>query len=124
MLIYLAGLQSVPQYLYEAAEIDGSSLLQRFWFVTIPMMSSTIFFTLVMGMIGALQAFTQAYVMTRGGPNFSTFFYVLNLYQEAFLKFRMGYASAMAWVLFFVVLIITIIQFKVAGRWVYYEAED
>lgn len=124
MLIYLAGLQSVPQHLYEAAEIDGANLLQRFWSVTLPMMSPTIFFTLVMGMIGALQSFTQAYVMTRGGPNFATYFFVLNLYQEAFIKFRMGYASAMAWVLFLAVLVITLIQFKVAGRWVYYESGD
>jgi multiple sugar transport system permease protein len=124
MLIYLAGLQSVPQHLYEAAEIDGASLLQRFWSVTLPMMSPTIFFTLVMGMIGSLQAFTQSYIMTRGGPNFATYFYVLNLYEEAFIKFRMGYASAMAWVLFITVLVITLIQFKVAGRWVYYESGD
>lgn len=122
MLIYLAGLQSVPQQLYEAAEIDGASLLQRFWSVTLPMMSPTIFFTLVIGMIGALQAFTQSYVMTRGGPNFATYFYVLNLYEEAFVKFRMGYASAMAWVLFISVLLITLLQFRLAGRWVYYKS--
>jgi multiple sugar transport system permease protein len=124
MLIYLAGLQSVPQHLYEAAEIDGANLPQRFWHVTLPMMSPTIFFTLVLGMIGAFQVFTQAYVMTRGGPNFATYFYVLHLYEEAFVKFRMGYASALAWILFVAVLVITLIQFKVAGRWVYYEAGD
>jgi multiple sugar transport system permease protein len=124
MLIYLAGLQSVPQHLYEAAEIDGASLLQRFWYVTIPMMSSTIFFTLVIGLIGAFQVFTQSYVMTRGGPNYATYFYVLNLYQEAFQNFRMGYASALAWILFIIVLIITLIQFRLAGRWVYYESGE
>lgn len=124
MLIYLAGLQSVPQQLYEAAEIDGAGHWQRFISVTLPMMSPTIFFTLVMGMIGVLQAFTQAYVMTGGGPNFATYFYVLNLYQEAFIKFRMGYASAMAWLLFVVVLLITLLQFKLAGRWVYYESGE
>jgi len=124
MLIYLAGLQSVPQHLYESAEIDGANLFQRFWYVTLPMMSPTIFFTLIMGMIGALQAFTPAYVMTRGGPNYATYFYVLNLYEEAFVNFRMGYASALAWILFIVVLVITLIQFKVAGRWVYYEVGD
>lgn len=124
MLIYLAGLQSVPQHLYEAAEIDGANLTHRFWYVTLPMMSPTIFFTLVMGMIGALQAFTQSYVMTRGGPNYATYFYVLNLYTEAFLNFRMGYASALAWVLFVAVLVITLIQFRVAGRWVYYEVGE
>lgn len=124
MLIYLAGLQSVPQHLYEAAEIDGASLLQRFVRVTLPMMSPTIFYTLVLGTIGAFQIFTQAYVMTRGGPNFATYFYVLNLYEEAFVKFRMGYASAMAWILFMAVLVITLIQFRIAKRWVYYEAGD
>lgn len=124
MLIYLAGLQSVPQHLYEAAEIDGANLPQRFWYVTLPMMSPTIFFTLVMGMIGSFQAFTQSYVMTRGGPNYATYFYVLNLYNEAFLDFRMGYASALAWVLFIAVLAVTLIQFKMAGRWVYYEVGD
>ncbi len=123
MLIYLAGLQSVPQHLYEAAEIDGAGLMQRFWRVTLPMMSPTIFFTLIMGMIGALQVFTQAYVMTRGGPNFATYFYVLNLYEEAFVKFRMGYASAMAWILFVAVLVVTLLQFRIAGHWVYHEAE-
>jgi multiple sugar transport system permease protein len=124
MLIYLAGLQSVPQQLYEAAEIDGASLLQRFWHVTLPMMSSTIFFTLVIGLIGSFQVFTQSYVMTRGGPNFATYFYVLNLYMEAFQNFRMGYASALAWFLFIIVLIMTLIQFRLAGRWVYYESGE
>jgi multiple sugar transport system permease protein len=124
MLIYLAGLQSVPQQLYEAAEIDGASLLQRFWHITLPMMSSTIFFTLVIGLIGSFQVFTQSYVMTRGGPNFATYFYVLNLYMEAFQNFRMGYASALAWFLFIIVLIMTLIQFRLAGRWVYYESGE
>jgi multiple sugar transport system permease protein len=124
MLIYLAGLQSVPQHLYEAAEIDGANLMQRFVRVTLPMMSPTIFYTLIMGMIGAFQVFTQAYVMTRGGPNFATYFYVLHLYEEAFVKFRMGYASAMAWILFVAVLVVTLVQFRMAGRWVYYEAGD
>lgn len=124
MLIYLAGLQSVPDQLYEAAEIDGANLAQRFWFVTLPIMSPTIFFTLVMGMIGGLQSFTSSFVMTGGGPDYATYFYGLNLYLEAFHNFRMGYASALAWVLFIVVLIITMVQFKLAGRWVYYEAGE
>jgi multiple sugar transport system permease protein len=75
-------------------------------------------------MIGAFQIFTQAYVMTRGGPNFATYFYVLHVYEEAFVKFRMGYASAMAWILFVAVLLVTLVQFRIAGRWVYYEAGD
>ena len=124
MLIYLAGLQSVPQHLYEAAEIDGANLMQRFWSITLPMMSSTIFFTMVIGIIGGLQSFTSSFVMTGGGPDYATYFYGLNLYLEAFHNFRMGYASALAWVLFVVVLIITLVQFKLAGRWVYYEAGE
>lgn len=124
MLIYLAGLQSVPQHLYEAADLDGANKIQSLWHVTLPMMSPTIFYTIVLGVIGALQVFTQAYVMTRGGPNFATYFYVYNLYEEAFVKFRMGYASALAWVLFIAILLLTLVQFRLAGRWVYYEAGD
>ena len=123
MLIYLASLQSVPDHLYEAAEIDGAGRLSKLRFITLPMMSSTIFFTLVIGIITSLQVFTQAYVMTNGGPENASLFYVFNLYQQAFVSFKMGYASAMAWILFLIVLAITLLQFKLAGRWVYYEVE-
>ena len=123
MLIYLASLQSVPDHLYEAAEIDGAGRLSKLRFITLPMMSSTIFFTLVIGIITSLQVFTQAFVMTQGGPENASLFYVFNLYQQAFVSFKMGYASAMAWILFLIVLAITLLQFKLAGRWVYYEVE-
>jgi multiple sugar transport system permease protein len=124
MLIYLAGLQAVPEHLYEAAEIDGATRLTKFRFITFPMMSSTIFFTLVIGIITSFQVFSQAFVMTQGGPENSTMFYVFNLYRQAFVSFKMGYASAMAWMLFLIVLAITLLQFKLAGRWVYYEVES
>lgn len=124
MLIYLAGLQAIPDHLYEAAEIDGANVLDKFRFVTLPMMSSTIFFTLVIGIIGSFQVFTQIYILTNGGPENATLFYVLYLYQQAFRSFKMGFASALAWVLFLIVMIVTLIQFRMAGRWVYYELEN
>lgn len=121
MVIYLASLQGVPTELYEAAIIDGASSWRRFWSITIPMISPVIFFQLIMGIIGSFQVFTQAYIMTSGGPNNATLFYVLYLYQNAFQWFKMGYASALAWVLFLVILILTLVQFKMANYWVYYE---
>ena len=123
MLIYLAGLQGVPQQLYEAAEIDGASLWRRFVHVTLPMMSPVLFFNFLMGLIGALQTFTQGYIMTNGGPQNATLFYALYLYRRAFTDFRMGYASALAWVLFAIVLAISILVFRSFGRQVYYEDE-
>jgi len=122
MVIFLAGLQGISESYYEAAMVDGANWWQKTWNITIPMITPTIFFNLVMGFIGSFQVFTQAYVMTNGGPVNSTLFYVLYLYQNAFRFFKMGYASAMAWVLFFIVLGLTLIQFRLAGRWVYYEA--
>jgi len=121
VVIYLAGLQAVPQHLYEAAEIDGASSWGRLLHVTIPMMSPTIFFTMVMGVIGSFQMFTTAYVVTNGGPADATLFYILYLFRHAFQNFNMGYASALAWVLFVIVLGITLGQLKLSGRWVYYE---
>jgi len=121
MVIYLASLQGVPTELYEAAIIDGASSWKRFWSITIPMISPVIFFQLIMGIIGSFQVFTQAYIMTNGGPNNATLFYVLYLYRNAFQWFKMGYASALAWVLFLVILTLTIVQFKIANYWVYYE---
>lgn len=125
MLIYLAGLQDVPQDLYEAAEIDGASVLQRVWNITVPFMSPHLFFTLVMGFIGAAQYFTQAYVMTngQGGPVDSTRFFSLYLFQNAFQYWKMGYACAMAWILFIVILAFTILLFKSSARYVYYGGE-
>ncbi|HEY3319820.1 MAG TPA: extracellular solute-binding protein [Planctomycetota bacterium] len=121
MIIFLAALQGVPRQLYEAAEIDGAGLWSKFRNVTLPMISPAMFFMLVMGVIGSLQVFTQAYLVTEGGPGDSTLFYVLYLFREAFQNLHMGYAAAMAWVLFLVILIITGVQFVGAKRWVYYE---
>jgi len=121
IIIYLAGLQGVPEQLYEAAEVDGATKLQRFLYITVPLMTPTIFFTLITGLIGAFQVFTQAYIMTNGGPVNSTLFYALYLFRNAFNYLKMGYASAMAWILFLIVLVLTLIQFKLANKWVFYE---
>jgi multiple sugar transport system permease protein len=124
IVIYLAGLQGIPEQLYEAAQIDGANLWHRFIYITVPMMTPTIFFTLIVGIIGSFQVFTQAYIMTAGGPVNSTLFYALYMYRNAFNYLKMGYASAMAWVLFIIILLLTLIQFALANRWVYYEAKD
>jgi multiple sugar transport system permease protein len=125
MLIYLAGLQGVPETLLEAAEIDGANTWQRFVHVTLPMLTPTIFFTLTMGIIAAFQVFSIVYVMTSGmgGPLNATLVYLLYLFREAFVYFKMGYASAMALILFVIVLIVTFVQFALAPIWVYYEVE-
>ena len=123
MLIYLAGLQGIPTELYEAAEIDGAGTWKRFQHVTLPQMTSVVFFNLIMGIIGTFQVFTAGYIMTEGGPRYATLFYVLYLFRQAFEEFRMGYASAMAWVLFVILLAFTGIQFWQAKRWVHYEGE-
>jgi len=121
MLVYLAGLQGIPTELYEAADIDGAGRWRKFWNITIPMLSSVIFFNLVMGMINACQVFTPAYVMTQGGPNFATLFYNYYLYQNAFQLLYMGKASAMAWVLLIIVLLLTFLVVKSSPMWVFYE---
>lgn len=121
MVIYLAGLQGVPTQLYEAAELDGAGSWRKFIHVTLPMTSPVIFFNLLMGMIGSWQVFTSGYVITGGGPANATLFYVLYLYRNGWQYFKMGYASALAWVLFFIVLALTVIVFRTSGRWVYYE---
>ena len=120
MIIYLAGLKDIPVTLYEAAMVDGASAWQRMRYVTLPMLTPVIFFNLVMGLIGAFQYFTQAFIMTAGGPLDSTLFYALNLFYQAFRYLKMGYASAMAWVLFIIVVAITAVVFKSQGRWVHY----
>ena len=119
----LAGLQSVPQHLYEAASLDGANVLAKFRHVTIPMLTPVIFCNLIMGIIGSFQVFTQAFVMTNGGPVNSTLFYVLYLFRQAFNYYHMGYASAMAWVLFVIILVLTMLVFKSSAMWVYYEGE-
>jgi multiple sugar transport system permease protein len=122
-VIFLAGLQGVPAHLYESVEVDGGGTWARFRTITIPMMTPTIFFNLVMGIIGGFQAFTEAFIMTEGGPNNASLFYVLYLYRTAFTESDMGYASALAWLLFVVILIVTILVFRSAKNWVYYEGD-
>jgi multiple sugar transport system permease protein len=121
MVIYLAGLQSIPEQLYEAAGLDGAGPLRKFWHITVPMMSPVIFFNMIVGVISSLQAFVLIFVMTNGGPANATLVYGLYLYRTAFQFFEMGYASAMAWVLFVIIMLITAIQFRLANRWVFYE---
>lgn len=121
MIIYLAGLKNIPKAYYEAAELDGANARQRFINVTLPMISPTLFFQLIIGMIGSFQVFTQAFIMTNGGPNDSTMFYVYYLYNNAFRFWKMGYSSAMAWILFVIIMILTWISFRVAKYWVQYD---
>lgn len=123
MIIYLAGLQSIPTNLYEAAKIDGANWWHQTRFITLPMLSPTIFFQLIVGFIFSMQIFTEAFIMTNGGPADASLFYLLYLYRQAFQYFDMGYASALAWVLFVVILVLTIILFKTGKSWVYYELD-
>jgi len=124
MVIYLAGLQGIPEQLYEAADIDGASSWQQFLNVTLPMLSPVIFFNLILTVIGSFQIFTQAFILSggNGSPADAALYYVLYVYQEAFRLFNFGYASALAWLLFVVVLLVTLVQFKFNG-WVYYEGD-
>ncbi len=124
MVIYLAGLQAIPTDLYEAAEIDGANWWQRILRITLPMLSPTIFFQLITGVIFSMQIFTETFIMTDGGPANASLFYMLYLYRQAFQYFKMGYASALAWVFFIAILLLTIILFATAKFWVYYEAES
>jgi multiple sugar transport system permease protein len=123
-IIYLAGLQGIPTDLYEAASVDGARGWDRFWQITLPMMTPVLFFQLITGIIAALQVFTQAFIMTAGGPNNATLFFLLYLYQNAFQYFRMGYGSALAWILFIYILILTLIVYRSSESWVYYEGEE
>lgn len=124
MIIYLSGLQGVSEELKEAAKIDGAKGYQIFCKITLPMISPTIFFNVVMAVIGTFQYFTQAYVMTEGGPMNSTLFYNLYLYRKAYKDFEMGYASAMAWVMFVIILVLTMFVIKSSSFWVYYQNDD
>ncbi len=123
MIIFLAGLQNIPTELYEAAEVDGAGRLHKFWSITIPMLSPTIFFNLVTGIIAAFKIFTTAYVATNGGPYYASYFYVLYLFDVFFKYLNMGYASALAWILFVIIMVFTLIQLGVARQWVYYESD-
>ena len=124
MIIFLAGLQSIGDQYYEAATIDGAGAWGKFRHVTLPLITPIIFFNLVLGVIGAFQTFTQAYIMTGGGPNDSTLLYALYLYRMAFEWFQMGKASAMAWILFAILLVFTYVQFSQSSRWVHYEGGE
>jgi multiple sugar transport system permease protein len=121
MLIFLAGLKQIPQDLYDAAAIDGAGGWNRFWRITVPMLTPVIFFNLVMGLIGAFKAFTAAFIVSGGGPLDATLFYTLYLYERGFTKFEMGYASAMAWVLLVIIAACTALVFRSSKHWVHYE---
>ena len=123
MLLYLAGLQGVPTSLYEAAEIDGANAWHRFWHVTIPMLTPTIYFNVLISIIASFQVFTQAYIMTEGGPNNATLTQVLYLYRKGFQDFQFGYASALAWALFVIIFIFAMLVVKSSDAWVHYEGE-
>ena len=123
MILYLAGLQGIPESLYEAADIDGASRWKKFWNVTIPLMTPTILYNLILQIIGSFQVFSSAFIMTGGGPLNSTRFYMLHLYNYAFEYFKMGYASALAWVLFVIIMIFTLITLRSSQVWVFYAGE-
>lgn len=122
-IIYLAGLQNIPRHLYEAAEIDGASTIRRFFRITIPLLTPTLFFQLIIEMIESFRVFTEAFVITQGGPLKATYFYLFYFYEEAFKNFNMGYASALALVLSVIILTATVFINITSKRWVYYESE-
>ncbi len=123
MLIFLAGLESIPDQYYEAVDMDGGGMFHKLKAITLPMMTPTIFFNLIIGIINGFQTFSQAYIMTEGGPNNASLFYVVYLYREAFTNQRMGSACAIAWVLFIIIMALSFIIFKSSKSWVYYEGE-
>lgn len=121
MLIYLASIQGIPTQIYEAARIDGASRLKQTMSITIPLITPVIFFNLVMTVIASFQSFTNAFIITQGGPDYASYFYIYYLFQNAFVYFRMGFASAQAWVLFMIILGLTVLAFWSQRFWVYYE---
>ncbi len=124
MLIFLAGLQGIPPDLMEAASLDGAGVWRKFVSVTIPLLTPTILFNVILSIINQFQVFTQAYVMTQGGPLDSTLFLVYYIFENAFQYLNMGYGAALAWVLFFIVFILTVIVFATSGKWVFYQGGD
>lgn len=120
MVLFLAGLQQIPNELYEAGRVDGASRPRMFFRITLPMLSPILFFNLVMQMVNAFQEFTGAFVITNGGPMKSTYLYVMKLYDEGFQFFKLGYASALSWVLFAIIIVATSVAFKSSGTWVHY----
>jgi len=123
IVIFLAGLQDVPRSLYDAARVDGANALQRFWNVTVPMVTPVMLFVLLTGLIGTFQSFLFPWLLTRGGPNNATELYSVYIYRSAFCHFKMGYASALGWLLFVLIAIFTLIIFRTSTRWVYYGGE-
>lgn len=123
MVIFLAGIEGIPTEYYEAIDVDGGNFWHKFRHITLPMLSPTIFFNAVMATIGSFQTFTQAYIITQGGPNNSSLFIVYYLWREAFANANMGFASAIAWVLFLVILSLTFLIFRSSNSWVYYEGD-
>lgn len=121
MVIFLAGLQTLPDDLYEAAQIDGAGKIRQFFNITVPLISPVILFNTIIGIITSFQIFTQAYVITKGGPDWNSYFYVYYLFETAFAKFQMGYASAQAWILFVIIFILTMLALLISRRFVYYE---
>ena len=121
MVIFLAGLQGIPTHLYEAVSIDGGNWWHKFRYITLPMLTPVIFFNMVMQIIGTFQVFTSVYIMTNGGPMNSTLVYVFYLYQQAFQWLKMGYGSALAWILFLIIFTLTVLQFRISSLWVYHE---
>ncbi|MBX3012233.1 MAG: sugar ABC transporter permease [Caldilineaceae bacterium] len=124
VVIFLAALQGVPRSLYEAAELDGTTAAQRFWHVTLPLISPAILFVAITGIIYTFQTFTQAFILTQGGPGNATLFYLYYLYKNAFTWFEMGYASSLAWVLFLIIISCTLLLLRTSSNWVYYEGEE
>ncbi|OME81509.1 ABC transporter permease [Paenibacillus sp. FSL A5-0031] len=123
MIIFLAGLKQIPKELYEASSVDGAGKLRQFFSVTLTMLSPVILFNLILGLIGSFQMFTQAFIITKGGPLKSTYMYALYLYEKAFGAFQMGYASALAWVLLLIIAAATALNFAISKYWVFYESE-
>lgn len=123
MIIFLAGLQGISDALYEAAKIDGSNTWNLFRNITLPMLSPTIFFNLILSIIGSFQVFTNVFIMTNGGPGNASLMFVLYIYRNGFQNFRMGYASVLSWILFCIVIVMTLIQFKLSRQWVFYEGD-
>lgn len=121
MVYFLAGIKQIPQELYEAAKVDGSGAIRNFFYVTLPLLTPIIFFNLVMQLINAFQEFTAAFVITNGGPVKSTYLYGILLYQNGFMHFRMGYASALSWVLFIIILFFTLLVFRSSSYWTFYS---
>ena len=124
MIIFLAGLQDVPKHLYEAVEIDGGSAWHRLIHVTLPMMTPTILFNLMISIVASLQTFVQPFIMTEGGPNNGSLFFVFYIYRTAFQHSQMGYASALAWALFVIIGTLSYLVFRTSNRWVFYHGGD